>query len=54
MMALSMSLTFNQTTRTFWNLIAYAAFVFPNTETININSGGLSDNEQTKDNEDFS
>jgi hypothetical protein len=29
MMALSISLSFNQTTRTFWNLIAYAAFAFP-------------------------
>lgn len=28
MMALSISLSFNQTTRTFWNLIAYAAFNF--------------------------
>ena len=29
MMVLSISLSFNQTTRTFWNLIAYAAFAFP-------------------------
>lgn len=29
MMALAISLSFNQTTRTFWNLIAYAAFAFP-------------------------
>ena len=29
MLALAMSLSFNQTTRTFWNLIAYAALVFP-------------------------
>ena len=29
MMALSISLSFDQTTRTFWNLIAYAAFAFP-------------------------
>ena len=28
MMVLSVSLSFNQTTRTFWNLIAYAAFNF--------------------------
>ena len=33
MMALSVSLSFNQTTRTFWNLIAYAAFAFPDNET---------------------
>ena len=43
MMALSVSLSFNQTTRTFWNLIAYAAFAFPDTDT-NTNNGGLSDN----------
>ena len=43
MMALSISLSFNQTTRTFWNLIAYAAFAFPATDT-NTNNGGLSDN----------
>lgn len=29
MMALSISLTFNQTTRTFWNLVAYAAMIIP-------------------------
>ena len=33
MMALSISLSFNQTTRTFWNLIAYAAFNFSETES---------------------
>ena len=43
MMALSVSLSFNQTTRTFWNLIAYAAFAFPDHD-INTNDGGLSDN----------
>lgn len=32
MMALSISLSFNQTTRTFWNLIAYAAFNFSDDE----------------------
>ena len=32
MMALSISLSFNPTTRTFWNLVAYAAFDFPNKE----------------------
>ena len=32
MMALSISLGFNQTTRTFWNLIAYAAFNFSEDE----------------------
>ena len=32
MMALSISLSFNQTTRTFWNLIAYAAFNFTEEE----------------------
>jgi hypothetical protein len=32
MMALSISLSFNQTTRTFWNLIAYAAFNFTENE----------------------
>ena len=47
MMALSISLSFNQTTRTFWNLIAYAAFAFPNSDTNTINNGGLSDNERT-------
>ena len=47
MMALSISLTFNQTTRTFWNLIAYAAFAFPESDTNTINNGGLSDNECT-------
>ena len=44
MMALSVSLSFNQTTRTFWNLIAYAAFVFPCNDIDTINNGGLSDN----------
>ena len=44
MMALSISLSFNQTTRTFWNLIAYAAFAFPDTDP-NSNNGGLSDHE---------
>lgn len=44
MMALSISLSFNQTTRTFWNLIAYAAFAFPETDP-NTNNGGLSDHE---------
>lgn len=45
MMALSISLSFNQTTRTFWNLIAYAAFAFPNNDTIPIKHGGLTDHE---------
>lgn len=45
MMALSVSLTFNQTTRAFWNLIAYSAFVFPDNDANTINNGGLSDNE---------
>ena len=45
MMALSISLSFNQTTRTFWNLIAYAAFAFPDEETITIDNGGLTDHE---------
>lgn len=45
MLALSVSLSFNQTTRTFWNLVAYAAFVFPNSD-INTDDGGLSDNER--------
>lgn len=36
MMALSMSLSFNQTTRTFWNLIAYAAFAFPENKQPNL------------------
>lgn len=45
MMALSVSLTFNQTTRTFWNLIAYAAFAFPDSDTNTINNGGFSDHE---------
>lgn len=45
MMALSISLSFNQTTRTFWNLIAYAAFAFPDSDTDTINDGGLPDNE---------
>ena len=31
MLALAVSLSFNQTTRTFWNLIAYAALAFPET-----------------------
>lgn len=46
MMALSISLSFNQTTRTFWNLIAYAAFAFPDSDPNTINNGGLSDNER--------
>ena len=46
MMALSVSLSFNQTTRTFWNLIAYAAFAFPDSDTNTINNGGLSDHER--------
>lgn len=46
MLALSLSLSFNQTTRTFWNLIAYAAFAFSDSDTQTINDGGLSDNEQ--------
>ena len=45
MMALSVSLSFNQTTRTFWNLIAYAAFAFPDNDIITIDNGGLSDHE---------
>ena len=45
MMALSVSLSFNQTTRTFWNLIAYAAFAFPDNKPITIDNGGLSDHE---------
>ena len=45
MMALSVSLSFNQTTRTFWNLIAYAAFAFPDSDTNTINNGGSTDNE---------
>lgn len=45
MMALSISLSFNQTTRTFWNLIAYAAFAFPEDERKTENIGGKSDNE---------
>lgn len=45
MMALSISLSFNQTTRTFWNLIAYAAFAFPDSDINTLNDGGLSDNE---------
>lgn len=44
MMALSISLSFNQTTRTFWNLVAYAAFAFPKEETMDTadaaNDGG--------------
>lgn len=47
MMALSLSLSFNQTTRTFWNLIAYAAFAFPDPDTNTINNGGFSDHERT-------
>lgn len=47
MMALSVSLSFNQTTRTFWNLIAYAAFAFPDNDTNTIDNGGLSDHEHT-------
>lgn len=46
MMALSVSLSFNQTTRTFWNLIAYAAFAFPDSETNTIKNGGLSEYER--------
>lgn len=46
MMALSISVSFNQTTRTFWNLIAYAAFAFPNSDINTINNGGLSDHER--------
>ena len=45
MMALSVSLSFNQTTRTFWNLIAYAAFAFPEEEIKTQEYGGISDNE---------
>ena len=45
MMALSISLSFNQTTRSFWNLIAYAAFAFPDND-INTDNGGLSDHER--------
>ena len=45
MMALSVSLSFNQTTRSFWNLIAYAAFAFPDSDTNTINNGGSTDNE---------
>ena len=45
MMALSVSLSFNQTTRTFWNLIAYAAFAFPEEDLHTKNNGGLSDHE---------
>ena len=40
MMALSISLSFNQTTRTFWNLVAYAAFTFPEYE-INLQNKSL-------------
>ena len=46
MMALSVSLSFNQTTRTFWNLIAYAAFAFPDSDINTLNNGGLSDHER--------
>ena len=45
MMALSLSLSFNQTTRTFWNLIAYAALAFPDSDVNTVNIGGLSDHE---------
>ena len=45
MLALSASLSFNQTTRTFWNLIAYAAFAFPDNDIITIDNGGLSKHE---------
>ena len=45
MMALSISLSFNQTTRTFWNLIAYASFAFPDSDINTIDNGGLSDHE---------
>lgn len=45
MMTLSLSLSFNQTARTFWNLIAYAAFAFPDSDINTVNNGGLSDNE---------
>lgn len=47
MLALSVSLSFNPTTRTFWNLIAYAAFAFPDNDTNTIDNGGLSDHEHT-------
>ena len=47
MTALSISLTFNQTTRTFWNLIAYSAFAFPDSDINTINNGGLPDHERT-------
>lgn len=47
MLALSVSLSFNQTTRSFWNLIAYAAFAFPDINTNTINNGGLFDNAHT-------
>lgn len=33
MLALSVSLSFNQTTRTFWNLVAYAALNFSRSES---------------------
>lgn len=45
MMALSLSLSFNQTTRTFWNLIAYAALAFSDSDVNTVNIGGLSDHE---------
>ncbi len=45
MMALSVSLSFNQTTRTFWNLIAYAAFAFPDDKIRIQENGGASDHE---------
>ena len=47
MMALSVSLSFNQTTRTFWNLIAYAAFAFPDNDKNTNDNGGLPDHEYT-------
>ena len=53
MMALSISLSFNQTTRTFWNLIACAAFAFPDNDTITTTNGGLSDHECTQHREYF-
>lgn len=42
MLALSVSLTFNPTTRTFWNLVAYAAFNFSSDEdTVSIENTNL-------------
>ena len=52
MMALSVSLSFNPTTRTFWNLIAYAAFAFPDTDT-HTNNGGLTDHAYERNREPF-